>query len=377
MLIYLETNMTNHGIISLSGFAFQIRVFIYYLSEISDGESLGYEVLDDIVLKNDNLDEIDTNIFVKGIPTFKAIQVKKSDLKQADMKKILKNWLILELGDKNIDEYHLVLEGSMDGELFDNKLVDALYHDIETSSSKRKDSLDQRLRAKKLTKDELETTIGIIKEKFQLQLNNIDKLIDAKFTDIFHKVYSQVVYNQRVEEMCSHITCQIIKNARRRLTYSLDYKSFIDMVEDIARRFTKERSEPSYVDFKQTNKIDLEDLKIVTSREFIQLQYCDLTEGELKKHLIHKLYFENALRNSLETGLYRDYENLLETTYENYQETITELNRKKNDFPIERLIEINKKSNSYATNEQIKFGSSIYLTRDAEVDRLISWKDEA
>mgnify|MGYP001789918031 CR=1 FL=1 len=92
MLIYLETNMTNHGIISLSGFAFQIRVFIYYLSEISDGESLGYEVLDDIVLKNDNLDEIDTNIFVKGIPTFKAIQVKKSDLKQADMKKILKNW---------------------------------------------------------------------------------------------------------------------------------------------------------------------------------------------------------------------------------------------------------------------------------------------
>ena len=74
----------------LSGFAFQIRVFIYYLSEISDGESLGYEVLDDIVLKNDNLDEIDTNIFVKGTPTFKAIQVKKSDLKQADMKKILK-----------------------------------------------------------------------------------------------------------------------------------------------------------------------------------------------------------------------------------------------------------------------------------------------
>ena len=116
MLIYLETNMTNHGIISLSGFAFQIRVFIYYLSEISDGESLGYEVLDDIVLKNDNLDEIDTNIFVKGTPTFKAIQVKKSDLKQADMKKILKNWLILELGDNNIDEYHLVLEGSMDGD---------------------------------------------------------------------------------------------------------------------------------------------------------------------------------------------------------------------------------------------------------------------
>lgn len=369
--------MTNHGIISLSGFAFQIRVFIYYLSEISDGESLRYEILDDISFKNDNLDEMDSNILVKGAPTFKAIQVKKSELKQADKKKILKNWLILELENKNIDEYHLVLEGSMDGELFDNKLVDAIYHDIETSSSKRKDSLDQRLRAKKLTKDELETTIGIIKEKFQLQLNNIDKLIDAKFTDIFHKVYSQVVYKQRVEEMCSHITCQIIKNARRRLTYSLDYKSFIDMVEDIARRFTKERSEPSYVDFKQTNKIDLEDLKIVTSREFIQLQYCDLTEGELKKHLIHKLYFENALRNSLETGLYRDYENLLETTYENYQETITELNRKKNDFPIERLIEINKKSNSYATNEQIKFGSSIYLTRDAEVDRLISWKDEA
>ena len=149
------------------------------------------------------------------------------------------------------------------------------------------------------------------------------------------------------------------------------------MVEDIVKRFTKERSEPSYVDFKRTNKIDLEDLKIVTSREFIQLKYCNLTEEELKKHLIHKFYFENALRNSLEIGLYKDYDNLLETTYENYGETVSELKMLKSDFPINRLIEINKKSNSYATNEQIKFGSSIYLTRDAEVDRLISWKDEA
>lgn len=79
----------------------------------------------------------------------------------------------------------------------------------------------------------------------------------------------------------------------------------------------------------------------------------------------------------MEIGLYKDYDNLLETTYENYGETVSELKMLKSDFPINRLIEINKKSNSYATNEQIKFGSSIYLTRDAEVDRLISWKDEA
>lgn len=39
-------------------------------------------------------------------------------------------------------------------------------------------------------------------------------------------------------------------------------------------------------------------------------------------------------------------------------------------------MEIKKKSNTYAVNEQIKYGSEIYLTRDEEKERQISWKDE-
>ena len=46
------------------------------------------------------------------------------------------------------------------------------------------------------------------------------------------------------------------------------------------------------------------------------------------------------------------------------------------DQPQRRLMEIKKKSNTYAVNEQIKYGSEIYLTRDEEKERQISWKDE-
>ena len=43
--------MNNSGIFSLSGFAYQIKVFIYYLSMLEDGYTIGYETYDDIALK--------------------------------------------------------------------------------------------------------------------------------------------------------------------------------------------------------------------------------------------------------------------------------------------------------------------------------------
>ncbi|EAD2695488.1 hypothetical protein JX39_03360, partial [Listeria monocytogenes] len=45
----------NSGIVSLSGFAFQIKVFFYYLATLSGDQELGFEVLDDISISS--LDE--------------------------------------------------------------------------------------------------------------------------------------------------------------------------------------------------------------------------------------------------------------------------------------------------------------------------------
>lgn len=41
-----------------------------------------------------------------------------------------------------------------------------------------------------------------------------------------------------------------------------------------------------------------------------------------------------------------------------------------------RLKETNKCPNSYANNDQIKYGSGIYLTREEEKERQISWEDD-
>lgn len=65
-----------------------------------------------------------------------------------------------------------------------------------------------------------------------------------------------------------------------------------------------------------------------------------------------------------------------ETTYENFENVKFNLKVNNKDTPYNRLDETKKMSNSHAINEQIKYGSSIHLTRDDEVMRQISWEDE-
>jgi len=64
------------------------------------------------------------------------------------------------------------------------------------------------------------------------------------------------------------------------------------------------------------------------------------------------------------------------TTYDNYDFAISLLKRKNEDIPINRLNDTKERSNSYAQNEQIRYGAAIYLTRDdIEMEKQISWKE--
>ena len=42
--------LNSSGIYSLAGFAYQIKVFVYYLSQLREGYSIGYETYDDVSL---------------------------------------------------------------------------------------------------------------------------------------------------------------------------------------------------------------------------------------------------------------------------------------------------------------------------------------
>jgi hypothetical protein len=70
-------------------------------------------------------------------------------------------------------------------------------------------------------------------------------------------------------------------------------------------------------------------------------------------------------------------DNIEGTTYSNFTDAKEYLITLNIDKPLLRLDETKKRGNSYTLNEQIYYGSAIYLTKDdTESELLISWKDD-
>ncbi|WP_430596238.1 hypothetical protein [Streptococcus gallolyticus] len=361
--------MNNPGIVALSGFAFQIKGFIYYLSQLKDNESVNYEILEDVSVTPSNISDIDTMIHVYNV---RAIQVKKSNLTKDSMGKILKNWLILEYTE-SVSEYCLFLDGTMPCELFDQSVIDKVFKDIENGSEKRNDSLDNQLHQKINSKVEFEQQIRQLERKYKLEQKNIDdKLINA-YSDIFSRVYSETLFENRLLELHSRIASKILEKADIRKSFSMNYIEFMGLIESIRENFKSDLSIPDYVSFK--NIITIPD-RLKETRQFQQLKECSFSDDKIERQLIFYLYFDNFRLNNLENCSYNSIEGILETTFENFQDVKEVLIDEDNDTPKMRLIKTQEKPNSYAVNEQIKKGSSIYLTKSDAGKRQISWKDD-
>ncbi|WP_134911144.1 hypothetical protein [Paenibacillus sp. IHB B 3084] len=100
------------GIYSLSGFSFQIRVFVCYMLTLEAGNQIEFETIDDVNVKKikaDEIDDYDENFHNKilGINSNRAIQVKRTNITESSAQKILLNWILLESSDNEISEYVL------------------------------------------------------------------------------------------------------------------------------------------------------------------------------------------------------------------------------------------------------------------------------
>ena len=142
------------GIQALSGFAYQILVFVYYMTRFESDSQIEFETVEDVAIQTKTTSSfIDKNSesfrsIIKNANSYTAIQVKKTSLSQDTKFKILYNWLILEKSAKNIENYVLFVD-----EHYNNK--DDLFHitwqeimDKFNNSSKKGNSLEYK--AKKI-----------------------------------------------------------------------------------------------------------------------------------------------------------------------------------------------------------------------------------
>ncbi|MBP3359643.1 MAG: hypothetical protein J6N52_02215 [Clostridia bacterium] len=380
--------MNNSGIASLAGYAYQIKVFIYCLATLQENYTIGYETYDDIALKKSDKekDKQENKLHVynglldspSGIT---ALQIKHTHLSNEDYEKVLFNWILLKNEYPNIEKYILFIDKKY-------KNIDAVFpddlkllYDKITSSKKTNAALITKV--KNIINGNYTLFYNLcneIKNKYIFQeISDIDAEILEGYKSIFnHGGVMDAIYQLRIEELVQKIEYEILRSVIENNSYSCDYHKFKHIVEDIITCIRDDSYlPPSFSDFKKASKLDITNTDIIRSREYLQLSKCNLPENLIKEHLIFEEYYNSyKLRNleNIKTNVIQDIEN---TTHYNFEITKLTLSTRGQDIPLNRLTETLSKDNSHTSNNQIRYGSAIHLTKaDTEKNLLISWEDD-
>lgn len=378
--------MDNYGISSLQGFAYQIKVFVLKLADLGDEDSLGYEFLDDIgKFNSDNKEEIENSLqnattkFNIG-NDISVCQVKHTKMQKKDYERVFLNWIVMYEKCPNINKYELIVD-----ETYGNKDIvkdldlNELYNKINSSKGA---NLNLYVKVKNIIKKNYNLFVQIfndIKSKYSFkQIKDIDANIYDKYKSLFHHggVYDST-YIQRLEELINKIQTNILRSVNKRETYLCSYKQYKHIVDDICRGVTDQEYALNYSDFKKNSHIDLHNTSIVDSREYKQLLKCDLGESFIKENLIYEQYYRQFQIKKLENMRANEIDTLEGVTYRNFYLTKLKLMKNNDDSPFNRYRETTSSENSYAPNEQVRYGSAIFLTGDEiSDDKQISWEDE-
>lgn len=378
---------SNGGISSLGGFAYQIKAFLYYLEQLKENTEIGYETYEDVSInyKPDEHDYIDKkcvnfNSLYKTTAGITAIQVKRKKLNEKDFDQLLYNWLILELSENTIVKYILLIDGSYNNlDLTFAKSAQSMYDEIINAKD---DGKSLKCKVKKLIGMDYENFVRVyneIKNKYEFKtLNNIDDTLEQVYGKIFHKprIYTNT-FKLRLDALLSKITTEIMMCVVENKPYVCSYNDFIGFIEDITLAITDKEIYMDFCVFKSLNHINLKDTNIAVSRQYMQLCTCFRFEKKIEEHLIYEQYYNDYKLRSLGNMKKEKIDNIEETTYSHFTDTVEYLINTNNDNPYLRLDGTKLRGNSYTLNEQIYYGSAIHLTKaDTESELLISWKDD-
>lgn len=371
----------NGGIYSLAGFAYQIKVFVLNVLELKNGYTLEYETIDDVALKMaaDKLDEHEDDLCsIFTATSRRAIQVKKTQVTNSIAKKVVKNWILADKNNADIEQFVLVTDREVDMDVFVDLDVDEIFKEVNAATGNK--SIDAKVKKIGYTETELKQKVRDIVSMSSIQkYENIDTEIENKFNDFFIRYgVSEATYYIRIKEFLQQITVEILDAVGNGQPYLLTYESMSKIKNRIVTNYTDEKWEPSFSQFRRLKKVNLEDLAVIKSREYRQLKTCEsLKEEDIYRHLQWGEYYVNSKRGYYERGMAFLVEDIENTAYDNFCDAKMELRNRVEDTPDNRLIETKSKSNSKAVDEQIRYGVCINLTSEDTVESIqISWKDD-
>lgn len=369
------------GIYSLGGFAYQIKVFVLEILQLQRGYSLEYETIDDVAL-NIEVDELDEyedqlcNVFEMNKKI--AFQVKKTNVTNDGAKKIVKNWILTENKNKNIDKYVLVTDRKINKDIFTSLDVKEIFSEVNMATGSR--TLDAKVKLLNLSEKEfVKKTNDIISKACIKTSTDIDNEIMKRYERFFVRFgVTEFTYVSRIKQLMSQISMNILEKVVIGEHYILTYEDMCRIQNQILTDITDEEYKPSFEMFRKLNKINLNDLSKIKPREVQQLKECkSLNDNDIVRHLQFSDYYVNSKNSYFELGKRNIVDDLERTAFDNFCDVKMELRIKDDDTPDNRLIQTKAKSNLKAVDDQIRYGVCIHLTSE-ETDKSIqiSWKDD-
>lgn len=375
---------TSAGLNSLSGFSFQIKVFILMMTRLSNGQCVEFETLDDVVVKDIRSSESVHDSCIKtreaGEGKIVAFQVKQTKVTDATARQILYNWMIALNENPQIGCFELLLdEGySLTSKVFSNSAEKEF--DMVKNSDKDEKALVTRV--KKIYKDDLEAfkkDFNYICANYSWRiLNNIDQLIANELCLPFHSSLTDAAkphFNKRIEELFTRVCARIIECAGKRIPYKCSFAEYLQLCEEICRNISEEQYNPDYESFKTVYMAAKLEETVKCTREYKQLGYCRLTDSALVEHLRWEQYYQNIRQHYLADAKKTQINITEDVAYRNFSDVVMELQANDKDAPNMRLIQTKRQLISTLSEEYSRWGAYVFLTRD-EAEQQISWKDE-
>lgn len=372
------------GLNSLSGFSFQIKVFILKMAQLSEGQCVEFETLDDVVVKDlpsaDRVDDSCFKIHMAREGQAVVFQVKQTKVTDSVARKVLYNWLIALHENPSINGFELIIdeEYPFTDKVFSNS-AEYEYKKI-LDSNMGENALITRVKC--IYKDDpvlfAKDFSFICSNKIISPIDNIDRKIAEKLCLPFHSSIADAVkphFNMRIQELLVRVCARIMECAGNRIPYICTYKEYLQLCEEICKNISEEKYTPDYSSFKTVCMSEKLEDAVKMSREYMQLKYCKLTDSDLVEHLRWEQYYQNIRQHYLTDAKKGLINNTEDIAYRNFTDVVSELQEDGNDTPRKRLVQTKRQLISTVADEYSRWGTYIFLTR-YNSEPQISWKDE-
>lgn len=374
----------NAGLNSLSGFSYQIKVFIFQLTRLNNIQQVEFETLDDVAISyipsKDSVSDSCIKWNVDDNSNIEVFQVKQTNVTDAVGRQVLYNWLLAYNRRPEISKYVLyVAQGySLNTKVFTSS-AEKEYQIIIGSDKDSKALIAQVKEIYKDNPERFKKDYQTICSKFKATiLDDINKLITEQLAVPFHATapdIGEIYFEKRVEELFTRVCARIMDCAGRRIPYVCIHAEYMQLCEEICKTISPAQYTPDYESFRRVfAQSDLTEA-IIRSREYRQLNYCKIPAQDILEHLRWEQYYQSIRQHFLSDAKKEIISKTEGIAYQNHKDVVYELQESGSDTPLLRLIKTRRCDISTLSDEFSKWGTYVFLTQD-NLPNQISWKDE-